>query len=547
MELLRAISQIIIEPSNVARVEWWLKEGEGYFRCEVTRKPTGETRWQADNLDMVQPDQGIMVGTRLQAALDPTYLAWLRGELRVQDGAETTSGSLWICSECHRPGPVPGVPDRMPGHPGGSDPNLPCRMFIPLRGEGDELGFFTLSAEPGAHFTEGELEFHDLAAEAVAIALVHQDIQFTLQERVKELRCLYDVVQLAAEPGSTLAEILQGVAEVLPPAWQFPDKAAGRVILDGHTFQSRGFVETPQMQSASIVVGGEERGSIDVVYLEKRPGLAETLFLKEERHLITALAREVSGIIERRQAQEETARLEDQLRHAERLATIGQLAAGVAHELNEPLNYILGFAELAQKADGLPEQARRDIGKIVDACLFSRTVVSKLKLFARQMPAERTRVDLHEMITDELFFMEGRCAKEGVRIERDLQPRLPEILADRGQVFQILVNLVVNALQAMPNGGVLTLRTRRDGDDVLLSVEDTGEGMDTDTLAKIFEPFFTTKDIDQGTGLGLSVIQGIVAAHGGSIQADSALGEGATFTVRLPIEGALDPPEGTAQ
>lgn len=333
---------------------------------------------------------------------------------------------------------------------------------------------------------------------------------------------------------------MQGIVELIPPAWFYPQIAAGRIILDGRSYTTPGFQEGGQRQTAEIVIGGEHRGMVEVTYLEERPELDEGPFLKEERSLIDAMAREAAIIIERRQAEEEKSRLRDQLRHADRLATIGQLAAGVAHELNEPLGHTLGFAQLAQKCPGLPKQAEEDIEKAVVASMHAREVVKKLMLFARPMPPKKTQVNLNQLVEEGLYFLESRCAKEGIELVRFLSPNLPEITADPGQLTQVLVNLVVNAVQAMPDGGKLTVATHVGDRYISLTVEDTGVGMSHKVAQKIFMPFFTTKDVDQGTGLGLAVVHGIVTSHGGSIKVDSKVGRGTRFEVKLPLAGAPD-------
>ena len=333
---------------------------------------------------------------------------------------------------------------------------------------------------------------------------------------------------------------MQGIVELIPPAWFYPQIAAGRIILDGCSYTTPGFQEGGQRQTAEIVIGGEHQGTVEVTYLEERPELDEGPFLKEERSLIDAMAREAAIIIERRQAEDEKARLQDQLRHADRLATIGQLAAGVAHELNEPLSHTLGFAQLAQKCPGLPKQAEEDIEKAVIASMHAREVVKKLMLFARPMPPKKTQVNLNQLVEEGLYFLESRCAKEGIELVRSLSPDLPEITADPGQLTQVLVNLVVNAVQAMPDGGKLTVETHVGDGYISLTVEDTGVGMSDKVAQKIFMPFFTTKDVDQGTGLGLAVVHGIVTSHGGSIKVDSKVGRGTRFEVKLPLTGAPD-------
>jgi signal transduction histidine kinase len=321
---------------------------------------------------------------------------------------------------------------------------------------------------------------------------------------------------------------------VLPPAWQHTEVAAARVLLDGRSFGDAGFPESQPIQAAPIVVEGKVRGRIEVAYVEPRPAVGEGPFLLEERHLIDALAREVSAIIERRQARIERRQLEQQLMHADRLATIGQLAASVAHELNDPLGTILGFAELVASHPELPEGARADLARIVQASLHARNIVSKLRLFARQNPPERVPTDLNRIVEEGLYMTAAQCAKQGILLVRDLDPDLDTVQADPGQIHQALTNLTVNAIQAMPDGGRLTVRTRARENEVALIVEDTGPGMTAEVLELIFQPFFTTKPPEQGTGLGLSIVQGIIAAHGGLIEVDATSGTGARFEIRLP-------------
>jgi len=265
------------------------------------------------------------------------------------------------------------------------------------------------------------------------------------------------------------------------------------------------------------------------------PELDEGPFLKEERNLIDTIAREISVIIERMQIQEEKENLQEQLRHADRLATIGQLAAGVAHELNEPLGSILGFAQLIKKDINNSEQIIKDVDKIESASLHAREVIKKLMLFARQSPQKKSLINIDNIVEEGLYFLESRCAKADIKLIKELNHDLPDFIGDKSQLYQILVNLVVNSIQAMPEGGTINIKTFRDDTNVILSVRDTGLGIEQDILNKIFIPFFTTKDIDEGTGLGLAVVHGIVTSHGGVIRVESKLGEGTEFNIHLPI------------
>jgi two-component system NtrC family sensor kinase len=233
-------------------------------------------------------------------------------------------------------------------------------------------------------------------------------------------------------------------------------------------------------------------------------------------------------------AEDDKLKLYAQLRHADRLSTIGMLAAGVAHELNEPLGNILGFAQLAKKTHGIPVSAKHDIEKIETASLQAREIIQKLLVFARQRPPKKNRINLNQVVQDSFHFFETQCAKEGVELIHALSTNLPEIIADPSQLNQVLVNLVVNALQSMSGVGKITVRTWSSDHHVYLSVEDTGPGISRENLEQIFVPFFTTKDIGHGTGLGLPVVHGIITSHGGSINVDSKVGYGTRFEIRLP-------------
>jgi signal transduction histidine kinase len=367
-----------------------------------------------------------------------------------------------------------------------------------------------------------------------------EHVEWALRERVKELTCLYGIARVMQQPGISCHQALQQIVELLPPAWQFCDIACARVVLDERTYATTNFLPTRHSQVEPIIVNSVERGLVEVGYFGEFGDKPESPFLKEEVSLIQMVAREIGIMVEHYDAEEQKAKLQEQLRHADRLATIGQLAAGVAHEINEPLANILGFAQLAKKSAKLPKQAADDMEKIVRNCLHAREVIHKLLTFARQMPPEKASVNVNQIVSDGLYFLESRCAKGGITIERKLDPAAPEIYADASQLHQVLVNLVVNAIQAMPGGGTVTIRTRAGKESVFLNVSDTGTGMTEEVKRNIFTPFFTTKDVNEGTGLGLAVVHGIVASHNGSISVESDPGKGTTFEVELPVDGCED-------
>lgn len=358
--------------------------------------------------------------------------------------------------------------------------------------------------------------------------------QAALVERVKELTCLHGIARAAGQHDVALPTILQEVVGLLPPAWQYPEVAHARIVLDGRTYATPGFAAGDARQTADIVVRGQARGQVEVAYREPRPSAYEGPFLKEERALIDSVARELASLVVRRTIEDERTRLQEQVRHADRLATIGQLSAGVAHELNEPLATMLGFAQLCRKHPGLPASVTADLDKIIAANLHAREIIKKLMLFARERPPTREKVSLHQVIQEGISFVESRAAKADVEIRRRIESDLPVVYGDPNQLVQVLVNLAVNAIQAMPEGGALTVDAFSENGCVVLAVEDQGVGMTRQAAERAFEPFFTTKEVGVGTGLGLSVVHGIVTAHGGTIRVESEPGRGSRFEVRLP-------------
>ncbi len=364
---------------------------------------------------------------------------------------------------------------------------------------------------------------------------MQQHAHIQLKERLKELKCLYELARIAWEADNDLATILDKAADILPPAMQFPERAEAMIAIGAHEIKTNGFDQCKAPISAPLMDGKKRRGSVAVGYRETRRGDTPS-FLADEKKLIKAVSQELSLIVKRAEAEEEKQRLQLQLQHVERLAFVGELSAGIAHELNEPLGKILGFAQLIKKGGGLNEQQNEDIERIVKASLYTREIIKKLMIFSRQMPRQITPVNLNDTVSNILYFIDVRFVGRQVTIRQKLDRELPMIQADEVQMSQVLVNLITNSVHAMPKGGTITIATKRKGQMVSLLVADTGHGMTNDVRKKIFEPFYTTKPAGQGTGLGLSVVQGIVVAHNGKINVTSQPGKGTKIEIQLPLK-----------
>jgi signal transduction histidine kinase len=247
---------------------------------------------------------------------------------------------------------------------------------------------------------------------------------------------------------------------------------------------------------------------------------------------LAGLNRELErGLSQHRQVLQET---KQQLRLTERLAELGTLAASMAHEIGTPMNVILGRAEfLMRQTDD--ETIQKGLETIATQVERITKLMNQMLAFARRSPTNFRPVDLRRVVNDCLETVQERLVRHRIQVVAEFDEDLPRINGDRDHMMQVMLNLVLNAVQAMPENGTLRMVAAPEGDQhVKLTVADTGHGIPPDVLPKIFEPFVTTKEGGQGTGLGLSVVLGIVQEHGGTISVDSTPGQGATFTLRLP-------------
>lgn len=533
-EALRRIATRLLQFSGCDALTLQIDEQARATRCHAWLVGDGSDRVDTalEDPDAAPGPAGPRTELIPRALLDPILAGGVATESR------SRGGSFWI-GDTARPILLHEVPGHVPASRsvviGGTYPSL---ALIPLPVSDRARGLLCLASRRREFFARDDIQLYEAVAQTVGVALAHQGTQWALRERVKELTCLYGIAQVAARPHIGLDEFLQEIVNLLPPGWQYPEATEARIALDGRIYATPRFDDGVDRQSAEIRADGVTRGAIEVAYTTRMPRMDEGPFLAEERSLVNEIARQVGFYVEHWETEVEAVTLQEQLRHADRLATVGQLAAGVAHELNEPLGAVLGFAELISKSADLPEQAARDVDKIFKAALHAREIIRKLMIFTRQMPSRMSPCDLNQTVCDSLDFLASRLAKEGIGLVRDLEAALPPIVADAAQLQQVIVNLVVNAIQAMPGGGTLTVKTRSAHGVVSLFVEDTGTGMGPDVQKQLFMPFFTTKDVGHGTGLGLAVVHGIVEAHGGAVHVTSAPGQGSSFEIRIPTEEA---------
>jgi PAS domain S-box-containing protein len=255
-------------------------------------------------------------------------------------------------------------------------------------------------------------------------------------------------------------------------------------------------------------------------------------------------AGEVSHVVEVWRDITVRSQLESQLGHSERLAALGTLAAGVGHEINNPLSSLMAGIESLERWLGRREFGDEHVGEAAEILQVlerevtrCRETTDKLMLLAQPYSVQPSWFNLNEAVRDSFSLLRYQMRKHGIEASEELDLELPPIWARASGLRGVCMNLMMNAVQAMPDGGRLTVRTERGGRGIILQVVDTGQGIAAEHLDRIWDAFFTTKPVGQGTGLGLSITQAVVSRHGGTIRVESRKGNGARFIVELPIEG----------
>jgi PAS domain S-box-containing protein len=231
--------------------------------------------------------------------------------------------------------------------------------------------------------------------------------------------------------------------------------------------------------------------------------------------------------------------IERRLELNDRMASIGELVSGIAHELNNPLTSVIGIAKLLQEKD-INNDIKEDLDIVSSEAERAARIVKNLLSFARKHTPEKQLSQMNNIIEDVLLLRSYELKVNNIKVIKHLDPSLPQIKADYFQMQQVILNVVVNAeyfMKKANNQGVLTIRTEKVGSMIRISIADDGPGITVNDLPRIFDPFFTTKEVGQGTGLGLSICHGIVTEHGGNMYALSDYGKGATFVIELPISG----------
>ncbi|MBI2431302.1 MAG: PAS domain S-box protein [Candidatus Hydrogenedentes bacterium] len=360
-----------------------------------------------------------------------------------------------------------------------------------------------------------------------------------LKERNKTITCLYSVGEVIRET-EIESDVFQGIVRLIRPACYRPEITRTRIHFDGQFFVETTFEVTPWHYRANIVVAGRERGYIELVYLDDPQQAVPERFLQADRHLIDAIAHTVGETIERREA-------EAQVIQASKLASIGELAAGVGHEINNPINGIMNCADILLQNLGEEADNRQFAELIRSEADRIATIVRNLLAFSRQEREQHSLARIYDIVQATLSLCGKKISHSHITLDLDVPETLPKVKCRSEQMQQVLMNLIINSIHALderfpdrdPNK-LLRIRAGevqwRDRPFLRLTVEDHGTGIAPQHRERLFDPFFTTKGRDKGTGLGLSVSDGIVKNHGGWITVETEPGRFTRFHVDLPLD-----------
>jgi two-component system NtrC family sensor kinase len=288
------------------------------------------------------------------------------------------------------------------------------------------------------------------------------------------------------------------------------------------------------VEMAQRIIGGDMTARVGI----RPPGEIGTL--------CWAIDSMAQAMAERAELLEQATR--QQIGRSEQLASVGRLAAGVAHEINNPLVGVLAFADLMRLKKNMDEQDLEDLNLIIRETKRVREIVRGLLDFARETPSIKATLNINDVIRQTVLLLGKRDAFQGVFVVEDLNDDIPAVHGDKSQLQQVIMNLTLNACEAMPNGGTLVLSSAQKGNRVEVQVSDTGCGIRREILDRVMEPFFTTKPVGKGTGLGLAVSYGILQQHDGTLEVKSEVGRGSTFIITLPAVNASESaqPSGSA-
>ncbi|ETN96481.1 sensor histidine kinase [Zhouia amylolytica] len=353
-----------------------------------------------------------------------------------------------------------------------------------------------------------------------------------LKERIKELTCLYEVTSIVANANyNDIESSLESIAFCVKKAWRYPEDTSVEIKTGDYQVKTELFSSSSVFQQMPIKVFNKVEGAITVFYPSELYTLAD--FLPEEALLLQNIGIEIGNVLERKQIKENEQKIQRQIERNDRLSILGEITAGIAHELNTPLANILGYSELLKNRIQNEPALISDLDKIINSAIFSREVVKKLMFFACEMPQQKDEVNIVPVIEEAIELLKPVFAKKEIRHQFDHNNDRIYLKVDTIQLTQVIFNLVLNAIYFSPKQGFIKITLEDYPENIQLGISDEGPGIIADA-EKIFDPFYTTKPVGEGSGLGLSVVHGIIKSHQGSITYRKNHPKGTIFVVDFP-------------
>ncbi len=353
-----------------------------------------------------------------------------------------------------------------------------------------------------------------------------------LKERVKELTCLYQVTSIIVNSDyDELDTSLEAIVYCLKRAWQFENDTEVYLKVADYKTETKNYQPNMVFLEQDIKVFNNVDGVIKIGYPLERYSKSD--FLTEERTLLHSVSLAVGNLMERKQIRDSEVAAKMQMERADRLHILGEITAGIAHELNTPLANILGFAELLKEKVKIKENSR-DLEKIMENAVFSREIVKKLMFFACEMPHKKDEIELNTLLEDSLKLLSPSFKDKNIVLKKEFSNANILLRADSVQLTQVLFNLIMNAIYYSPIGGKIEVALTEKTKIVQICIADQGKGIAAKNKDKVFEPFFTTKPLGEGSGLGLSVVHGIIDSHKGTILHKPNTPKGTIFMIDFP-------------
>ncbi|MDD2985659.1 HAMP domain-containing sensor histidine kinase [Flavobacterium sp.] len=354
-----------------------------------------------------------------------------------------------------------------------------------------------------------------------------------LSERIKELACLYEVTNILNHDEYSVFEVLKNIATILKEAWRFTDRVVVEIRYHDFNYFTSQTLENTVFLKEDLIIDNQLSGEIKVHY--PASDYIESDFLVDEIKLLRKVSYEIGVFLEKKESKVKVALFKKSAERVDRLSILGEITAGIAHELNTPLGNILGFAELIKQQNSDP-QIERDITKIINAAIYSREIVKNLMFFSCEMPQNKTVLLVKPIILRALALLGPNFSKGNLDYKVTFADDEIKAQIDDIQLTQVLFNIVLNAIHVSPANSVIEIAVYATATDFVIEIKDNGPGIQSDIKDKIFDPFFTTKPIGEGTGLGLSVVHGIIKSHRGDIEALDNSPKGTNFKIKLPLK-----------